>query len=192
MSFKTIIINLFVKTVVVSIMIFIFINMFFVSLMPTSKTSDRVCYTKGCMREMYNIIEYYLQNPDNINNLYLTLNKNESIEIKNNETIHEQICEIIIPNKKQLILNDEIILQIIKYNDLWTSFYNDGNIIDAWGQPIIIILYYETNMITDITMHSFGRNKKNDNGRKDDLVMHYVKEQNKINSFIPHCINGKQ
>jgi len=52
-----------------------------------------------------------------------------------------------------------------------TTLYMEEDFLDAWGQPIMILL--TTNSIGEVgvAMHSFGENQKDEKGDGDDIVM---------------------
>ena len=71
------------------------------------------------------------------------------------------------------ILGRKIIRRIREDSVIYSPdllFLNDV-LLDKWGQPITIML--TTNHIGEagIVMHSFGKNKRNENGGGDDIVM---------------------
>ncbi|MCL1920305.1 MAG: hypothetical protein FWG50_04380 [Kiritimatiellaeota bacterium] len=46
-----------------------------------------------------------------------------------------------------------------------------GNFLDAWGQPIMILLTTNSNGEAGVAMHSFGGNKRDEGGGGDDIVL---------------------
>ena len=53
----------------------------------------------------------------------------------------------------------------------YPSSWRNGIFYDAWGEPIIITLTTNNHGELGFYMHSFGKNKRNDNGKKDDIIM---------------------
>ena len=68
-------------------------------------------------------------------------------------------------------LGYEIFDKSILSPEAMSSFYQHGVFADAWGQPIVIMLTTNRNGKVGVTMHSFGKNKRNENGGGDDIVL---------------------
>lgn len=100
------------------------------------------------------------------------------------ETAHSNMFEYVnsiediqnIPH----ILSCETIRKIVKDSGVATeklkfhranSFYKDGIFSDAWGQPIVVTLTTNHSGCASVTMHSFGKNKRNESGEGDDILM---------------------
>ncbi|MCL1921840.1 MAG: hypothetical protein FWG50_12345 [Kiritimatiellaeota bacterium] len=47
----------------------------------------------------------------------------------------------------------------------------DLDFLDAWGQPIMILLTTNSNGETGMAMHSFGENKRDEQGNGDDIAI---------------------
>jgi len=70
------------------------------------------------------------------------------------------------------IIDNEILHHIIEDGKIfYPSSWKNGEFFDAWGQPIIITLTTNNNGKVGLFMHSFGKNKRNENGKGDDVIM---------------------
>ena len=49
--------------------------------------------------------------------------------------------------------------------------YKDDSLLDMWGEPIIFMLTTNRNGDVGFTMHSFGKNKIDEKGGGDDIIM---------------------
>ena len=94
---------------------------------------------------------------------------------------HSNIVETVnrIESKQDIprIIEYKTISHIIEsYSGVETvtlKFYKDGKLIDAWGQPITIMLMPNHIGEAGIVMHSSGKNRRNENGgggRHRDVV----------------------
>lgn len=92
------------------------------------------------------------------------------------EYIESTGCTQNIPH----IMSSEMVRKIIKDSgvaierlkfDNGRSFYEGGVFLDAWGRPIIVTLTTNRSQEFGITMHSFGKNRKNENGDGDDILL---------------------
>ena len=70
------------------------------------------------------------------------------------------------------ILHGDFMMQIIHPGPMPLSFSLQTNeLFDQWNQPIIITLTTNKNHKVGLTMHSFGKNKINENGKGDDILI---------------------
>jgi len=69
------------------------------------------------------------------------------------------------------IVNDSgIMIERLKF-DRGESFYENGTFFDAWRQPIIVTLTTNQNGKVGLTMHSYGKNRRNENDKGDDIIL---------------------
>ena len=111
----------------------------------------------------------------------------DSMEITDHDNVLEYISNSTSIQTIPQILNVELIRSITDPNPL--SHVREPlfakMFLDAWKQPIIITL--TTNHVgkVGVTMHSFGKNKRNDNGNKDDVVLWFDSDM-----YHPNCAGG--
>ena len=80
-------------------------------------------------------------------------------------------CLTIITNTPYS-LSHKIIPRIIEDARGASIHFWDGCLLrDAWGHPITITIQTNFNGCLNVTFHSFGKNKRNENGKNDDIIM---------------------
>jgi hypothetical protein len=67
-------------------------------------------------------------------------------------------------------INFEGLRQRFNNKGISTCFIFDGTT-DAWGQPMVISLMVNPHGTADIRIHSYGKNKRDENGHGDDIVV---------------------
>ena len=98
------------------------------------------------------------------------------MEIDDQTNIMEYVHSITGEPRELKVLDQKILREILlaknikKLSSSREEHYNDL-FRDAWKQPIIISLTTNQNAEVGITMHSFGKNKRNDNGGGDDIFL---------------------
>jgi hypothetical protein len=79
---------------------------------------------------------------------------------------HVVRCETI----RKIVNDSGIATERLKF-DHGESFYENGTFSDAWGQPIVVTITTNFNGNMGLTMHSYGKNKRNENGKGDDILV---------------------
>ena len=114
----------------------------------SSPTLYSVNLTGAYMRSMAVVMEYAMESAGHSN----------IVEYVNSITSTQRIPQI---------MDCEVIRRIRKE----ALCFDDEDFRDAWGQPIMITLTTNRNGAIKILMHSFGKNKRNENGNGDDIQM---------------------
>jgi len=58
-----------------------------------------------------------------------------------------------------------------RWSESYSEYYKDGVFFDKWGQPIVVTLTTNHAGTGYVILHSFGKNKKDEKGDGDDLMM---------------------
>jgi len=94
-------------------------------------------------------------------------------------------------------LNQKALGQIFSAYPVFPVSFHGGELFDEWGNSIRIIL--TTNHIGEagVIMHSFGKNKRNENGGGDDIVMWFnadmspsPEDAQKSRIWLEECLKG--
>ena len=89
------------------------------------------------------------------------------------------------------MVSSPTINQIISDMFKASESYKDGALFDEWGQPIVVALTTNHAEKGCVIIHSFGKNKKNENGDGDDIMMWFTADdvslgtESKINQGQP-------
>ena len=101
----------------------------------------------------------------------------DAIEITGHNNVLEYIYNITGTRHIPQTLSSDLFLQICKdvYHQVPLSSQDEKiltkRLIDAWKQPIIITLTTNQNGEAGVIMHSFGKNKQNETGNGDDIIL---------------------
>lgn len=128
---------------------------------PDAKTDNKQKTRYWSMTGIRNTFEYALRETT-YSNIFEYVNSIEGIQ----DIPHILSCETI----RRIVKDSGVATKKLKFHR-GGSFYEDGIFTDAWGQPIVVTLTTNHSGCAGVTMHSFGKNKRNENGEGDDILM---------------------
>ena len=140
-------------TILVIVIVFMFIRSLFLS--PT--TNDPIQKTKI---KMYFIAKYFIYAMEKYEFIHITEYFNY---LTNEQNIPRTINKDVIYQVFYETFPPPLSSSEMEYLDNW--------LIDVWKQPIIVTLTTNQNGEFGIMMHSFGKNKRDDKGKKDDILL---------------------
>jgi len=128
---------------------------------PDAKPDNNQKTRYWSMASLRNTFEYAMWETGN-SNMFAYVNSIGSVQ----DVPHDVNCKTI----RKIVKDSGVAIERLTYYK-GGSFYENGIFFDAWGQPIVVTLTTNHNGSTGVTMHSFGKNMRNENGEGDDILM---------------------
>jgi len=97
----------------------------------------------------------------------------EGMKRSSHSNVIEYVSQIMHTQCIPDVISDETMEYIVTNLIKESKNYRRGVFYDAWKNPIIITLSTNKNNEIGLIMHSFGKNKLNDNGKGDDIIIQF-------------------